>query len=208
MRIKRAWIVFGFGVLAAQAGHLLAYQVRFGPAALQVQSSSVHAYFPGVVRTSLGIAAALALAALFLIGLARILSGRPTIRTDSSPHYARLVAALFTVQLLLFAAQEVGEAVVGGTAVDSVAHLLLWGTLGQLPVALIAAAGLRWLPARFESAVQEIHTALAEVPTPVAYMAVATSAWRHVDPNVVLRPVAGASLAKRGPPSSVRISSH
>lgn len=208
MNIKRAWMVLGFGVLAAQAGHLLAYQVRFGSAALQVQSSSIHAYFPGVVRTSLGIAAALGLAALFLIGLARVLNGRPITRTESTPHYARLVATLFTVQLLLFAAQEVGEALVGGTPVDSVAHLLLWGTLGQLPVALIAAAGLRWLLARFESAVQEIHIALAKVPTPAAYMAVATSVWGHVDPNVVLRPVAGASLAKRGPPSSVRISSY
>lgn len=207
MAIRRAWIVLGFGVLAAQAGHLLVYQVRFGAAAQQVQSSGVHAYFPGLVRTGLGIAAALALAALFLIGLARILSGR-SIRTDSTPHYARLVATLFTVQLLFFAAQEVGEALVGGAPVVSVAHLLLWGTLGQLPVAMIAAAGLRWILARFESAVKEIRIALAAVARPGASMAVAACAWSQVDRNLALRPVAGASLAKRGPPSSLRFSSN
>ena len=207
MAIRRAWIVFGFGVLAAQAGHLLAYQVRFGAAALQVQSSSVHAYFPGAVRTGLGIAATLALAALFLIGLARILSGR-SIRTSSTPHYARLVATLFTVQLLFFAAQEVGEALVGGAPVVSVAHLLLWGTLGQLPVAMIAAAGLRWILARFESAVQEIRIALAAVAPPAASMGVAACALSQVDRNLALRHVAGASLAKRGPPSSLRFSSN
>jgi hypothetical protein len=205
--IKRAWIVLGFGVLAAQTGHLLVYQVRFGAAAQQVQSSGAHAYFPGVVRTGLGIAAALALAALFLIGLARILSGR-SIRTDSTPHYARLVATLFTVQLLFFAAQEVGEALVGGAPVVSVAHLLLWGTLGQLPVAMIAAAGLRWILARFESAVREIRIALAAVAPPGASMAVAACAWSQVDRNLAPRPVAGASLAKRGPPSSLRFSSN
>ena len=207
MNTKRAWTVLGLGVLGAQAGHLLVYQVRFGAAAQQVQSSGVHVYFPGAVRTSVGIVAALALAALFMIGLARILSGR-SIKPDSTPHYARLVATLFTVQLLFFAMQEVGEALVGGAPVVSVAHLLLWGTLGQLPVALIAAAGLRWILARFESAVQEIRIALAAVPPPVAPIAVAAPAWSQADRNLSLRPAAGASLAKRGPPSSLRFSSN
>lgn len=208
MTRKRAWMVLGFGVLAAQAGHLLAFQVRFGAAAQQLQSSGVHGYFPNVMRTSLGIAAAVALASLFLIRLARAISGRSIIRKGSTPHYARLVAALFTVQLLCFAAQEAGEAMVGGTPVISVAQLLLWGTLGQLPVAVIAAAGLRWLLARFDSAVEEIRVALATVPTSVALVAAAVSLWSQVDRNIVLRPVAGASLAKRGPPSFSRISSY
>jgi hypothetical protein len=207
MTSKRAWIVLGLGALAAQAGHLLAYQVQFGAAAQQIQSSGAHAYFPGVVRTILGMAAGLALTGMFVVGLARILSGRP-VRRGSAPHYLRLVATLFTLQLLLFAAQEVAEALVAGTPVASVAHLLLWGTLGQLPVAVVAAAGLRWLLARFESACDEIRIALAAVPPPFAYMAVATPAWVHVECNLPLAPVAGASLAKRGPPSFLRISSY
>jgi hypothetical protein len=205
--MKRTWIVLAVGVLAAQAGHLLTYQVRFGAAAQQLQSSGVHSYFPDAVRSSLGITAALALAALFLIGLARILSGR-SMRAGSAPNYARLVATLFTIQLLFFAWQEMSEAWVGGTTGPSVADLLLWGALGQLPVALVAAAGLRWLLARFESAVHEVRIALAAIPAPVAFVAVGVSVANTADRNPLLRPWAGASLAKRGPPSSQRISQY
>jgi hypothetical protein len=204
--IKRVAILLGCGSLGAQAGHLLAYQMQFGAAGQQIQSSGAHAYFPGVARTSLGMAAGLALTGMFVVGLGRILSGRPT-RRGSAPNYLRLVATLFTLQLLLFAAQEVGEALVAGTPVASVAHILLWGTLGQLPVALIAAAGLRWLVARFEPAVEAIRIALAAAPPPVAYIAVAAPAWVQVECNPPLAPAAGASLAKRGPPSFLRISS-
>jgi len=204
---KRAWSVLGLGALAAQAGHLLAYQVQFGAAAQQIQSSGAHAYFPGAVRAVLGLVAGLALTGMFVVGLARILSGRP-IRRGSAPRYLQLVATLFTVQLLLFAAQEVGEALVAGAPVASVAHLLLWGTLGQLPVAVVAAAGLRWLLARFEPAVEEIRIALAAVPPPVAYTSVAAPALVHFECNLPLATVAGASLAKRGPPSFSRISSY
>jgi hypothetical protein len=205
----RSWMaVLAVGVLGSQAGHLLAYQVRFGVAATQLQSSGAHAYFPGVVRTSLGLIAALVLAGLFVVGLARILSGR-SIRPDSAPNLLRLVAVLYTLQLAWFAGQEVGEALLAGMPVDSVAHLLLWGTLGQLPVAVIAAASLRWLLARFESAITEIRVALAAVPKPLSPpIAIAVPVWGHDNRALTLRSVAGASLAKRGPPSSLRFSSN
>ena len=205
----RSWMaVLAVGVLGSQAGHLLAYQVRFGVAATQLQSSGAHAYFPGVVRTSVGLIAALVLAGLFVVGLARILSGRST-RPDSAPNLLRLVAVLYTLQLAWFAGQEVGEALLAGMPVDSVAHLLLWGTLGQLPVAVIAAASLRWLLARFESAITEIRVALAAVPKPLSPpIAIAVPVWGHDNRALTLRSVAGASLAKRGPPSSLRFSSN
>lgn len=205
----RSWMaVLAVGVLGSQAGHLLAYQVRFGVAATQLQSSGAHAYFPGVVRTSLGLIAALVLAGLFVVGLARILSGR-SIRPDSAPNLLRLVAVLYTLQLAWFAGQEVGEALLAGMPADSVAHLLLWGTLGQLPVAVIAAASLRWLLARFESAITEIRVALAAVPKPLSPpIAIAVPVWGHDNRALTLRSVAGASLAKRGPPSSLRFSSN
>jgi hypothetical protein len=205
----RSWMaVLAVGVLGSQAGHLLAYQVRFGVAATQLQSSGAHAYFPGVVRTSLGLIAALVLAGLFVVGLARILSGR-SIRPDSAPNLLRLVAVLYTLQLAWFAGQEVGEALLAGMPVDSVAHLLLWGTLGQLPVAVIAAASMRWLVARFESALTEIGVALAAVPKPLSPpIAIAVPVWGHNNRALTLRSVAGASLAKRGPPSFLRFSSN
>lgn len=200
-------MVFGFGLLGSQAGHLLAYQVRLGAAAQQLQSSGAHTYFPGLVRASLGVAAALVLAGMFVIGLARILSGR-SIQSDSTPSFLRLVAVLYTIQLACFAGQEVGEALVAGTPVSSVSNLLLWGTLGQLPVAVLAAAGLRWILVRFESAIAEIRFALAAVPKHTSSIALVVVAWGQIERNRVLRPVAGASLAKRGPPSSVRVSSN
>jgi hypothetical protein len=204
MNIKRAWLAIGIGVLGSQAGHLLAYQFRFGSAAQQLQSSGSHAYFPGVVRASLGAAAALVLAGIFLIGLARILSGR-SIRRNSAPPYLRLVALLYTAQLAWFGGQEVSEALLTGAPVPSAAQLLLWGTLGQLPVAMIAAAGLRWLLARFDSAVAEIRFALAAVPRQLAPVAIAVPFWGRPNQQLILRSAAGASLAKRGPPSPLRL---
>jgi hypothetical protein len=195
--------VLGVGLLGSQAGHLVAYQVRFGAAAQQLQSSGAHAYFPSTVRAALGLSAGLALAAVFVIGLARVLGGRPVER-GSAPAYLRLVAMLFTIQLTSFAMQEVGEGMVAGVGVASAAHLLLWGTLGQLPVALIAAAGLRWLLARFEDAVTQIRIALASTPRQIAPAAIVVSV--QGDFTQLLKPVVGAALAKRAPPSSVRLS--
>jgi hypothetical protein len=200
-------VVLGIGLLASQAGHLLAYQVRFGAAAQQLQSSGAHSYFPNAVRAALGAAAALVLAAVFVIGLARVLGGRP-VQPGSAPAYLRLVAMLYTVQLASFAAQEVGEAMMAGTRPGSAAHLLLWGTLGQLPVALVAAAGLRWLLASFEHAVTRIRIALAWIPRQISPAALAVSAWADHERNRVLEPAAHRSLAKRGPPSSLRVSSN
>jgi hypothetical protein len=205
MTAKRVWSAVAVAVLAAQAGHLLAYQLRFGAAAQQIQTSGAHVYFPGLVRASLGIAAALILSGVFVVGLARVLSGR-SIRPDSTPPFLRLLAVMFTMQLTWFAGQEVSEALVAGAPVASVADILLWGTLGQLPVAVVAAAGLRWLLARFDAAVTEIRIALATIPTQLA-APLSIAFWHHAQRDVVLRSAVGASLAKRGPPSSVRFSS-
>ena len=200
---KRVWLTVGLAAIASQAGHLLAYQLRFGPAAQQIQSSGAHIYFPGLVRASLGVAAALILSAVFVVGLARILSGR-SIRPDSTPPLFRLVAAMFTIQLAWFAGQEVVEALVAGAPVASAADLLLWGALGQLPVAVVAATGLRWLLARFETAVAEIRIALASIPTQPFLPGIAIPICGDTLRAWILRSAAGASLAKRGPPSYVR----
>ena len=199
--------MLGIGLLGSQAGHLLAYQVRFGTAAQQLQSSGAHAYFPTALRAGFGVAATLVLAAVFVIGLARVLGGR-SVRLNSAPPYLRLAAVLFTIQLAVFAGQEVGEALAVGMPVDSAAHLLLWGTLGQLPVAVVAAAGLRWLLARVESAATQLRVALVSIPQQISQTGIAVSVWVNLDRGLVLKPATCASLAKRGPPSSLRISSY
>jgi hypothetical protein len=206
-RRRLALAALALGLLGSQAGHLLAYQLRFGAAAQQIQSTGAHAYFPMVAKTAVGAVAVALIGGLLLVGLARILSGR-RVRSDSEPSYVSLLAILFSLQLATFAAQEIAEAIVAGTSIGSAADLLLWGTLGQLPVAVVAASVLRWLSARVESAVgliREVVAAslrVAPAPAPVAIAA-------YVAPDVALlmSRVAGSSLAKRGPPSSLPIAS-
>jgi hypothetical protein len=199
--------VLGLGLLGSQAGHLLAFQVRFGAAAQQIQSSGAHAYFPLVAKTALGAAAAALIGALLVVGLARILSGRH-IKSVSEPSYVSLLAVLFSIQLAAFVAQEVAEAIIAGNMVASSApDLMLWGTLGQLPIAAIAAIAFRWLSARVEAAVGVIRdvsgaTAPLRLTAPVAIPVYAPS-----DQALLMSRMARSHLAKRGPPSSSRLSS-
>jgi hypothetical protein len=191
------------GLLGSQAGHLLAYQLRFGAAAQQLQSTGAHGYFPLVAKTALGTVAAALIAGLVLVGFARILSGR-RVRSDSEQSYVSVLAILFSLQLATFAVQEITETLVAGSSVMSAPDLLLWGTLGQLPVAVIAAAALRWLSARVESAVgllrDAVRVALPIQPTPQAIAI-------HVAPDVALLKSRSARflLALRGPPASLPI---
>jgi len=206
-RRRLALAALALGLLGSQAGHLLAYQLRFGGAAHQIQSTGAHAYFPLVAKTALGAVAAGLIAGLLLVGLARLLSGR-RVRSDSEPSFISLLAILFSLQLATFAAQEIVEGLVGGTSLMSAPDLLLWGTLGQLPVALIAASALRWLSARVESAVGLIRDVVrAALRKARATSPAATPAHAAPDLALLISRVAGSSLAKRGPPSSLRISS-
>lgn len=197
--------VFGLGLLASQAGHLLAYQIRFGAAAQQIQSSGAHTYFPLVAKTALGAVAAALIAGLLLVGLARILSGRRE-QSVTGPSYVSLLAFLFSIQLTVFAAQEVAEGVIAHSAIGTAPQLLLWGTLGQLPIAVLAALALRWLAARVESAVGAIREiARASIPVPLA-APVGVAVYVAPD-RALLRAFVAGSPTKRGPPSSLRISS-
>ncbi len=195
------------GLLGSQAGHLLAYQLRFGAAAQQLQSTGAHGYFPLAAKTALGTVAAALIAGLVLIGLARILSGR-RVRSDSEPSYVSMLAILFSLQLATFAVQEITEALVAGSSVMSAPDLLLWGTLGQLPVAVIAASALRWLSARVESAIGLIRDVVrADVPITPAPAPAATLVYAAPDLALFISRLAGPSRAKRGPPTSLRFTS-
>ena len=199
--------VLGLGLLGSQAGHLLAYQVKFGAAAQQIQASGAHTYFPLVAKTALGAAAAALIGALVVMGLARILSGR-RVRSTTEPSYISLFAFLFSIQLAAFVAQEIAEAIIASSSVGSAPGLMLWGTLGQLPIAAIAALALHWLSARVESAVGLIRDVIgATVPLRPAPL-VAIPVYEASDQALLTSRVASSPLAKRGPPTSLRISSY
>jgi len=175
-RGRLALLVVIFGVLGSQAGHLLAYELRFGGAAAQLQSTGAHAYFPTVAKTGLGIVSLATLAGLVLVGIARVAAGR-AVPQVSSPSFMRVLASTYTLQLAIFGVQETLEAVLGGGHPGSAPLLLLWGAFGQLPVAIAAALALRWLLVRVRPALsalrlgpvyQWIVEAVAIAPRPVA----------------------------------------
>src|SRR4029077_989535 len=106
----------------------------------------------------LGVVAATVLGGLLLIGIARLLPGRPAVAVRGGSQYIGLLSTLFTVQLVWFVAQETIESLVAGVAVPSVLHLILTGAAGQLPVAMVAALALKWLAVRFEAALITLRT--------------------------------------------------
>jgi hypothetical protein len=199
MTAKRSLAVLGLGLASAQAGHLLAYQLRFGAAAQQVQAAGAHSYFPGLAKTGIGLASVAVIAAMCLVGVARVAAGR-RLEPGSAPPFTRLLAVMYTVQLACFGVQETVEALAGGGHPMSAPLLLLWGTAGQLPVALAATLALRWLLGR-------VSPALAALRLP------ATPAYERAGLTLVLpalafatRPVLArvviADHPRRGPPSS------
>jgi hypothetical protein len=198
--------VFATALAGSQAGHLVAYQLLFGSAAQHLQSTGAHAYFPTLAKTIVGVVAMAFVAAIFVVGLARVLTHRSRARTTVAPNYLELLAALFTIQLVCFMAQELGESLVAGTAAGSAPDLLLWGTLGQLPVAALAATALCWLWTRFESAVEDLRDVIAVAEARVAPVAISVAMWPVPDRALLLSHVAGGSLGKRGPPASLRLS--
>ncbi len=192
------WIVPVFGVIGSQAGHLLAYELRFGNAAQQVQSAGAHSYFPSLAKTGLGVAALTLLVALFIIGAGRVATGR-RIKPEASPSFMRLVAALYTIQLACFAVQETFEALVGGGSVASGPALLLLGTAGQLPVALVGALALRWLGARLRPALAAIRLGAGAISRH-AYV-VELRPWPLATDAAALDDAITAGFNRRGPPS-------
>jgi hypothetical protein len=195
--------LLAFGALLAQAGHLIAYQLEFGAAAQAVQSQGAHAYFPGFAKTSLGIVAALVLGGLLLIGLARLLPGRPVVVTSRGPSYVSLLALLFTIQLACFIAQETIESLAAGEAVPSALNLIFLGSAGQLPVAMLAALALKWLAIRVGAALLTLRAELVvrlSVDAPILQLI----------PLPELAPVSALAgscptvYIKRGPPAILR----
>jgi hypothetical protein len=195
--------VLALGALLAQAGHLIAYQLEFGAAAQAVQSHGAHAYFPGFAKTGLGLLATALLGSLLLIGVARLLPGRPVVVTSRGPSYISLLAILFALQLACFAAQETIESLAAGEAAPSVINLIFLGSAGQLPVAILGALALKWLAIQVAAALVTVRTELAVTLAPVAPSLLLIS-----PPATVFVPALAESCptvyTKRGPPAILR----
>lgn len=185
------------GVMASQAGHLLAYQLRFGAAAGQLESTGVHTYFPMLVKMGLGLVAAFAMLALIAVAAARLVAGRKLGRAQA-PSFLRLVAMLFCLQLACFVVQETVEMAAGAASTTAPA-LLLWGTAGQLPVAVLAALALRWLAVRVGPAL----ALLLAPPAPVLQFAPQSDVLvGRPAPVSVSAFHLSADFSRRGPPFS------
>lgn len=52
----------------------------------------------------------------------------------------------------------------GGLSRPGLADLMRWGSLGQVPVAIVAGAALSWLSMHFEAAVEEVRTPAPAIP--------------------------------------------
>lgn len=186
------------GLASAPLGHLVAYQVRFADSSAHVESSGVHAYFPllsAAVTTAL---AGTLLVSLLFLAVARQAIGR---RRGLVPGPRRpvldLLPVLFTIQLAAFMVQECIEALAMGALPDPVPAMVLWGTLGQLPVALIAAVVLSWLTARLDAAVRELRLTASRFRP---WLRPAVAAWRPAEPWNRTLDAARSACPKRGPP--------
>ena len=176
---------------------MLVYALVYGPVAAQVQSTGAHAYFPALVKTALGLTAAFLLLALAAVGLARGMAGR-RVPAAPVPGFGRLVAMLFCLQLTFFFVQESVEMAAGAPA-TSAASLLLWGSLGQLPVSVLAALVLRWIAVRVGPAVASLLRPMAGATRLTTY-AVAVGPRPLAVEAAPSFATLSLTLTRRGPP--------
>jgi len=205
--VNRRWPrlvgLIGIGAAASQAGHLLVYQLQYGSAAAAVQSQGAHAYFPTFAKTSLGLATVVLLACLLVIGASRLATVRPGTRITPGPTYFTLLAELFTIQMTCFGLQETTESALAGMALASAPHLILLGSLGQLPVAALAALALKWLSVRFEDALITLRQALT-LEVRALESVLVLLAHRMPSARLALADTCPNALVKRGPPLVLR----
>jgi hypothetical protein len=199
-RPRLAYRAMPIVVLAAsQVGHLLASVLRRGPGAPGLGGAGAHAYVPTLVTVLLGAAGGVVLAALLVMAAARVVTaGRESRGGSERGPLLDLAAVLFALQLGIFLVQEVAEAVASGGALPTAGDLLLWGSLGQLPVALVAALVLAWLSRQVEAAIVDLEAAAGRPLAPRPILA-PLHAWTSPPAPPRAGAVAGAA-AQRAPP--------
>lgn len=195
--MKHGLVVVLTAAAGSQAGHLLAYAVRFGAGAGATQSHGVHAYFPLTAQLLGGAAGLAGMLALLAIGAARLVGGTHPRRRRALMDYMPLI---FLLQLAFFAGQETLEAVVAGSPAPDAVGLLLWGTFGQLPAALLGTLAIAWLQPRAEAAVETLRRPAAP---PLRPRPLRRCSDRPLISQLLGLPDqhAGTVQAKRGPPA-------
>lgn len=184
----------------SQLGHQVAYLVHYGSAGLAYQSRSVHAYFPDLVKASGAVLGLLALAAVLVLGAARLARGAgPTAAMRREVSWGEALAFLLCIQLQLFLTQEVLEMVAAGHRVGLLDLPLLWALAGQLPIAALAALALSWLSGGLVAAIRQLRAPRGcrrrEPP------AIVVQVWFEPARAALLSATAPATLGKRGPPA-------
>ena len=195
-RFKQGAGVVLSAAVASQAGHLLAYGLRYGAAAGAVQSQGAHAYFPVAAQLAGGLAGLAALVCLLVLGAARRLgAGGPLERRPLMDY----LPVFFALQLGFFFGQETVESLVAGAPAPDAVALLLWGAVGQLPAALVAALAFSWFAARVAPALRALRRRrrLPRLRGPLALRPPAEDAF---GPRLTVARSAPAVLVKRGPP--------
>ena len=200
-RRLRGLQLLAIAIAASQAGHLLAYQARFGGAALTLERSGAHAYFLPMLTWLGGAAGAAALAALLAVAWARVFGGRRLgLHAAAGWSAADLLPPLFVLQLAVYAGQETLESVAYGVNPPALVDLLLWGALGQLPAAAAGALALAWLSTRLEGALEAVDIRLAQLRPLLLEAGRPAPSRSPFSPAAVLAQCAPAAFVKRGPP--------
>lgn len=186
---------------ASQVGHLIAYELWLGPRAAALESQGAHTLFPFVVGAAAASLGAVLVASLLVLGTARLLLGRGQgLRRTGGRPLLETFALLFTLQLAIFVMQELVETWALGATSPAVAQLLLWGILGQLPVAGAAALALRWVSTRIESALALLQNSLPRWEAPAPQLVIV---FPQLVPASSLRVSALSAFSKRGPPKDL-----
>jgi hypothetical protein len=184
----------------SQLGHLLVYVLRLGPEGVAASGSAAHSYLPALATAVAGGVGGVFLAALAVLGAARFVTVRGRgARVFERPPVLDLTAALFAIQLALFALQETAEAALTGGPAPSAGDLLLWGTLGQLPIAALAGLALSWLAASFRRALADLSSGSASAGlAPASRLPPRAPLFPTPAPAPAWSP--GRTLRRRGPP--------
>jgi hypothetical protein len=99
--------------------------------------------------------------------------------------------------------QETIESAITGSPIPSALNLILLGSIGQLPVALLAALALKWLSVRVDAALVVVRTELAvrlALTIPITLLLPVPA----LVPVPALAETCPTAYIKRGPPAILR----